>query len=157
MSLLPQVEETLAAIGQQVSGFFYEQEPHAIEPFLLAREVLAANGVPSKLAVVDIAFDDSNFEGARVFALIVRGDNLPHNLAGNEGWDDIIEHEFSQTHADREWSIIDGTDTAWEIDQAIDAAREQSGWLPAIRAHLQAEKLNDITPVVELRKTRLGL
>lgn len=122
-------------------------------------------GMKTRVDVTDVCYEDSDYEGSRVFAFLIG--NEPCDLHGNMGWDDIVEH-YVQSHEitkDREWFLMERMDAASVINDEVSQRQRENNFADRVAqlgggalANIHAKHLEENSaPAPFSKKRRIGL
>lgn len=125
-------------------------------------KVLSSLGEKCRLRVADVGFEDSDYEGVRVFAYEHNG--VVKDLAGRTGWDDVIQGclDANRYSSDREWFRVENIDETDTLNDEIithpgDFQPRVSRVSGLVLAERQAKALQGSTPQSAAVRRRSGL
>lgn len=124
------MENKIDEIQDLVAGTCNEVGVSATEELLrccIMAQVLNRLGFESRVRVADAGFDDSDYEGVRLFAYEVDGQVV--DLQGRMGWDEIIGGYMEQSgvHSARSWFQVEAIDETATIADEISLCGDAFG------------------------------
>ena len=118
----PEDPAFIKSIAQEVLYLTSERVEERHDDLLQASAMVYALrkiGLETRVDVMDTCFEDSTYEGSRVFGFLLG--NEPCDIHGNMGWDKIIQEyiDLSPLTRNREWFMDENCDASFIITDEI--------------------------------------